>query len=284
MEIEKELEERDLIVSSTNNKGIIEYVNSTFSRISEYTKDELYGSPHNIIRHPDMPKAMFKYIWNNLLNKKPVVAYVKNYVKGNEKYYWVKAVMYPRVVNNEIKTITSYRTKVNQFEINQIKEVYKILSDYEKSHDVEASLKYFMDYLKNKNLTYDRMIGRLNDNQQILSTALLQLDVSKFRTDHLIFRSRIESLVEKGYKNIEVCDTNCCEFGKKLALLESENFSKDNQFIEIKRLHENIHKELQLFVEVSESKKTEHMNRVHNDIKVLFKLMKELKNNHNSDI
>ena len=117
MEIEKELGDRDLIVSCTNNKGIISYVNSTFTKISEYTKDDLYGQPHNIVRHPDMPKAIFKYIWENLLNKKPVVAYVKNYVKGNEKYYWVKAVMYPKIVDNNITMITSYRTKATSFDI-----------------------------------------------------------------------------------------------------------------------------------------------------------------------
>lgn len=82
MEIEKILGDRDLIVSSTDKKGFITYVNSTFSEVSEYTKDELYGKPHNIIRHPDMPKAIFEYAWKNLLDHKPVVAYVKNYIKG----------------------------------------------------------------------------------------------------------------------------------------------------------------------------------------------------------
>lgn len=111
MEIEKILGERDLIVSSTDKKGKINYVNATFEKISEYTKDELYGQAHNIIRHPDMPKAIFRYLWTCLLDHKPVVGYVKNYIKGNNSYYWVKAVMYPKVVDNEIYKITSYRTK-----------------------------------------------------------------------------------------------------------------------------------------------------------------------------
>ena len=70
MEIEKKLGERDLIVSSTDKKGIICYVNKTFEDISEYSKDELYGQPHNVIRHPDMPKAVFRYIWNSLSSYK----------------------------------------------------------------------------------------------------------------------------------------------------------------------------------------------------------------------
>ena len=283
MEIEKELGERDLIVSSTNKKGIISYVNSTFTRVSEYTKDELYGKPHNIVRHPDMPKAVFRYVWENLLNKKSVVAYVKNYVKGNEKYYWVKAVMYPKVVNGEVNTITSYRTKATTFEISQISEIYKELIDYEKTHSVGDSLIFFKDFLKQRNLTYSRLINRLNDNQQVLNLALLNFDISEFKSDHLIFRSRIESLVEKGYENIEVAKPTCCDFGKKLIEAESESFSKDSRFLEIKKIHEKIHSELEQYVISDESVRSEYMNRVYKDIDTLFVIMEDLKNDHKFD-
>ncbi len=283
MEIEKEIGERDLIVSSTNKKGIISYVNSTFTRVSEYTKDELYGKPHNIVRHPDMPKAVFKYVWENLLNKKSVVAYVKNYVKGNEKYYWVKAVMYPKVVNGEVNTITSYRTKATTFEISQISEIYRELIDYEKTHNVGDSLIFFKDFLKQRNLTYSRLINRLNDNQQVLNLALLNFDISEFKSDHLIFRSRIESLVEKGYENIEVAKPTCCDFGKKLIEAESESFSKDSRFLEIKKIHEKIHSELEQYVISDESVRSEYMNRVYKDIDTLFVIMEDLKNDHKFD-
>lgn len=283
MEIEKELGERDLIVSSTNKKGIISYVNSTFTRVSEYTKDELYGNPHNIVRHPDMPKAVFRYVWENLLSKKSVVAYVKNYVKGNEKYYWVKAVMYPKVVDNEVETITSYRTKATAFEISQISEIYKQLIEYEKSHNVADSLLFFKEFLKQRNLTYSKLINRLNDNQQVLNAALLNFDISEFKSDHLIFRSRIESLVEKGYENIEVAKTTCCDFGKRLMESENEPFSKDKRFLEIKRIHEKIHMELEQYVSSDESSRLEHMDKVYKDIDTLFEIMEDLKNDHKFD-
>jgi PAS domain S-box-containing protein len=283
MEIEKVLGERDLIVSSTDKKGIITYVNSTFSRISEFTKEELYGQPHNIIRHPDMPKAIFKYAWKNLLEHKPVVAYVKNYVKGNEKYYWVKAVMYPKIVDGDIDTITSYRTKATSFEISQIQEIYKVIVDYEKSHSVDESFEYFIEYLQQKSLTYDKMINRLNDTQQVLNVALLNLDLTKFKTDHMIFRSRIESLVEKGYENIEVVKPTCCSFGKRLATLENEDFAKDGKFLEIKRIHDRVHFELQEFVNSDESQRESHMQDVYRDIDNLFVVMEELKNDHKYD-
>lgn len=283
MEIEKVLGDRDLIVSSTDKKGIITYVNSTFSKISEFTKDELYGQPHNIIRHPDMPKTIFKHAWTNLLSQKPVVAYVKNYVKGNEKYYWVKAVMYPKIVDNDVHTITSYRTKATQFEIQQIESIYKKLIEYEKTHTVEESYSYFLEYLENKNLTYDKMINRLIDNQQILNIALLQLNIPKFKTDHMIFRSRIESLVEKGYENVEVAKPDCCEFGKRLLSLEKESFAKEPRFLEIKKLHERVHEELQSYVDADETKRESHMQDVYKDIDKLFRVMKELKDDHKHD-
>lgn len=283
MEIEKKLGDRDLIVSSTDKSGIITYVNKTFNDVSEYSKEELYGQPHNIIRHPDMPKAIYKYMWDNLLNKKTVVAYVKNYVKGEEKYYWVKSVMYPKIVNNEIATITSYRTKASDFEIEQIKEIYKILINYERSHSVDESYRYFIEYLKSKSLTYDKMINRLNDNQQILNEKLLNLDLNKFKTDHMIFRSRIESLVEKGYKNVDVVKPTCCAFGKRLATLENESFAKDAKFAEIKRIHDKVHHELQLFADAQENQRDIHMSDVYKDIDSLFELMEELKNDHKHD-
>lgn len=281
METEKILEERDLIVSSTNNKGIINYVNATFERISEYTKDELYGQPHNIIRHPDMPKGIFKYVWNCLLSGKPVVAYVKNYIKGNHSYYWVKAVMYPKIVNNEIDTITSYRTKVTSFAIEQIKVIYSEFLIYEQSHSAEESSAYFLNYLKENNLTYDKMINRLNDNHQILNNTLLKLDIQKFKTNHLILRSRIESLVEKGYQNIEVLKPTCCDLGKRLAELEGDEFSNDSKFLEIKRVHDKVHNELQLFVDSrTDNERKSHMDIVYKEIDSLFIIMEQLKNEH----
>lgn len=281
METEKKLGQKDLIVSSTNKKGIIGYVNSTFENISEYSKDELYGQPHNIIRHPDMPKSVFKYIWAQMSTHKPVVAYVKNYVKGKKQFYWVKAVMYPTIIDNEISSITSYRTRATEFEISQIKVIYKEIIEFEKNNNLEQSYEYFMNFISKRNLTYDKMINRLNDEQQILNATLLNLDTQKFRTDHMILRSRIESLVEKGYKDLSVQKSDCCDFGMNLDKFENENYS-NTRFIEIKRLHEKIHNDLQLFVDSEkDSQKESYMSSIYKDIDVLFVIMEKFKNEHN---
>lgn len=84
----------DLFFSITDKKGIIRSGNETFVRISGYSRDELLGRPHNIIRHPDMPRAVFKLLWDYIQSDKPISAFVKNRAKDG-RYYWVLATVLP---------------------------------------------------------------------------------------------------------------------------------------------------------------------------------------------
>lgn len=83
------------IVSKTDPKGRIIYVNSEFCKVSGFSKEELLGKPHNIVRHPDMPKELFKEMWHTIKTlKKPWMGEVKNRTK-NGSYYWVRAYVAP---------------------------------------------------------------------------------------------------------------------------------------------------------------------------------------------
>ncbi len=84
----------EIFFSRTNEKGQILYANSIFQRISLYTLHELNGQPHNIIRHPDMPRGVFSIVWNAIKKKEPVGAYIKNKAKDG-RYYWVFAIITP---------------------------------------------------------------------------------------------------------------------------------------------------------------------------------------------
>jgi PAS domain S-box-containing protein/diguanylate cyclase (GGDEF)-like protein len=91
----KQAVDSSFIVSKTNPYGIITYVNDEFCEISGYSKDELIGKPHNIVRHPDMPKEAFKQMWDRIKKeKKTWTGEVKNKTKSG-KSYWVKAVINP---------------------------------------------------------------------------------------------------------------------------------------------------------------------------------------------
>ena len=274
MEIEKELKPSEIIVSSTDKTGIINYANKEFVKMCEYSKDELYGQPHNIIRHPDMPKAVFRYMWEQLFLKKTVTAYVKNHTKDKKKFYWVKAMIYPVVKNGEIVQLTSYRTRPSREAINQVEQIYKLLNDDTKS--IEHNIQIFYNFLKERNLTYEQFINRLNENKQVLNSKLLSINKVKLKADHILFRSAIESLVKKGENNIEIIGSASCAFGKELAKLENEHFAIDDRFLKIKQIHDLIHNQMQVFVDTNVNQRDVIISEVHHNIDELFKIMDDL--------
>ncbi len=93
---ERFFEKNDIIVSKTNPKGHLTYVNRTFMAISGYGESELLGQPHSLIRHPDMPRAVFKLFWAQLQEEQEVFAYVKNMAKNGD-FYWVLAHATPSI-------------------------------------------------------------------------------------------------------------------------------------------------------------------------------------------
>lgn len=87
------------IVSETDLKGVITFANRRFCEISGYTVDELVGKPHSIIRHPDMPKAVFAQLWKTILSGTIWHGLVKN-LRKDGKYYWVDTEVSPIYDNN----------------------------------------------------------------------------------------------------------------------------------------------------------------------------------------
>jgi len=92
--IERVMREDDFIVSKTDLKGRITYCNRVFIEFSGYQADELIGAQHNIVRHPDMPRGVFKFLWDTLEQRQECFAYVKNISKDGS-YYWVMANVTP---------------------------------------------------------------------------------------------------------------------------------------------------------------------------------------------
>jgi aerotaxis receptor len=105
--------------STTDKRGDILSGNNVFIKVSKYTKEELIGRPHNIIRHPDMPKAVFKVLWDYIDNGKTITAYVKNMAKDGS-FYWVLATVFP--INNRYLSI---RIKPTSSIFSLIPSIYK---------------------------------------------------------------------------------------------------------------------------------------------------------------
>lgn len=148
----------DFIVSKTDLKGRLTYVNKIFIEMGEYSEAELLGKPHSIVRHPSMPKAIFKLLWELVQKGDEIFAFVVNKTKnGND--YWVFANVTPSLDENG-KTVGYYsvRRKPNAAALEFIKTLYGKMLDAERSGGLDASNKILTDLLNEKGVDYNEFI------------------------------------------------------------------------------------------------------------------------------
>lgn len=134
IDIERDISTLGTIVSKTDLYGTIIDANEAFVEASGYSREELIGKPHNILRHPDVPKAVFADMWDTLRSGKPWVQVVKNLCKDGS-YYWVQANVTPVVENGEIVGYQSVRTIVGEDVKSQAAQLYKYIDDGRKRID-----------------------------------------------------------------------------------------------------------------------------------------------------
>jgi aerotaxis receptor len=115
------------IVSKTDLKGIITYVNDDFVKISGFSREELIGKNHNIVRHPDMPPSAYKWLWDTMKEGLPWRGIVKNRCKNGD-HYWVKALASPLKENGQTVGYISVRTAPSRSEITSAEALYKQLN------------------------------------------------------------------------------------------------------------------------------------------------------------
>ena len=154
----KQMKENDFIVSKTDLKGRLTYVNKIFIEMGEYKEEELLGKPHSIVRHPDMPKTVFKLLWDLVQSDDEIFAFVVNKTKnGND--YWVFANVTPsKNANGKTVGYFSVRRKPNPEALEVIKPLYTKMVAAEKSGGIEASKKILTDLLNEKGVDYNEFI------------------------------------------------------------------------------------------------------------------------------
>jgi len=118
------LKESDLLISETDENGIITYANKDFIRISEYELKELLKHPHNILRDKDMPSSVFKELWQIIKKGETWSGYVKNRTKSGN-FYWVKAVISPLHMDDGTIGYISCRKKASPDKIQEAEKLYK---------------------------------------------------------------------------------------------------------------------------------------------------------------
>ena len=161
--IERPWPEEGIIVTKTDLKGIITYVNDVFLEMAILTEKEAIGKPHNIIRHPDMPRCVFKLMWDTLEQGKEVLAYVKN-MATNGDHYWTFASI-TQILDSTGKPIgyQAPRLRMRPSQIEKIEPYYqKLLAEeqkYESPKDGMAASSAMLEaILADKKLTYKQFV------------------------------------------------------------------------------------------------------------------------------
>lgn len=163
--IDKEikLDPSKIIMSKTDARGVLEYANDYFMEISGYEEFELMGQPHNIIRHPDMPKVVFKVMWDRLHRGENIHALVKNLAKDG-RYYWVLTNFETKYDDDEnIVSHYARRKAAPGNAVYQIEKLYNTLLSIEKNQNEEVAEKYFYGMLEEKRKSYDEYIFSVLD-------------------------------------------------------------------------------------------------------------------------
>jgi len=262
---EMEIFPKDMIVSSTDRNGNILYVNDIFCKFAGYSRAELIGQPHNIIRDPDMPKAIFHLLWKNVLNGDIMYAFIKNKSKNGD-FYWVKAYIKPIIENGQIKQFTSYRKSINSFAKEYISNLYTILLEYEKTHRIEESVNFLMEYLNKRGLCYEEFVKRLSLGKGVDLCNIV--DVAKCRNTHIIFKYNIIDAVKNNRPNIKVKSSSESEFGKLCQKLENEPYAKMEQWQTMVKHHNHVHSSLERYVLLSkEGNQTSQMDEILSEVK-----------------
>ena len=161
--VERNFADDDFIISMTDTKGVLTYVNDIFLDISDYTEGEVVGQQHNILRHPDMPRCIFDFLWKTIPTGDELLAYVVNKTKHGD-HYWVLAHVTASYDNNGnlIGYLSSRRT-ATRGALDVILPLYKQLKAEEDKHSskkegMQAGLNMLLGILKEKNISYSEFV------------------------------------------------------------------------------------------------------------------------------
>ncbi len=163
--VERFFEDDEIIVSKTDLKGRLTYVNDVFLRLASYTEKECLGEPHSKIRNPNMPRCIFKLLWDTIQDGREIFAYVVNR-SANGDHYWVLAHVTPSkdANGNVVGYHSNRRTPNRQVLDSTIIPLYKKLLAEEQRHanakdGMEASMAMVTGLLEEKGMAYDKFIA-----------------------------------------------------------------------------------------------------------------------------
>ncbi|SIO04967.1 PAS domain S-box-containing protein [Sulfurivirga caldicuralii] len=150
-----------ILVSKTDTHGTIKYANPAFCQIAGYSEEELLGQPHNIVRHPDMPRIVFKLLWEHIQSGHEFWGYVKN-LSRDGGYYWVFAHVTPTF--DTAGTIIGYhsdRRAPKESALAKVEQLYATLRKLEAQGGMAAAEAFLNDMLDKEGSRYDEFVFSL---------------------------------------------------------------------------------------------------------------------------
>jgi len=164
--VERSFDLDEVIVSKTDLQGRLTYVNDVFIRVSAYSESELIGKPHNVIRHPEMPRSIFQLLWDTIRHGKELFAYINN-LAADGAYYWVFAHITPSLdTQGNVLGYHSNRRVPDRDAINEVSQLYSMLLTQEKlagrgRASIDAGTDLLQQTLARQNQTYDEYVWGL---------------------------------------------------------------------------------------------------------------------------
>lgn len=204
----------EFFFSVTDKRGVIRFGNDVFVWVSAYAKETMIGAPHSIIRHPDMPRAVFKEFWDILHQEKPVGAYVKN-LAGNGSYYWVFAFVFP-VKDGYL----SIRFKPSSALFAAVQVIYQeVLQKENQGADLEDSHAFLLEKIREAGFP---------DYEHFMVKAVIDELKARSEQDHLLPQS--QNVGHLSSEQSQITDVTNSTTGKITALFERvREFQEANQ-------------------------------------------------------
>ncbi len=160
---ERRFGEDEIIVSKTDAAGRITYANDVFLKVALYRENEVLGQPHSLVRHPDMPRCVFKLLWDQIRAGREIFAYVKNMAKNGD-HYWVFAHVTPSFAGGDkVVGFHSNRRAPRPEAVAKIEPVYRKLVEIENRHanrkdGMNAGFAAFCKLLQKHGVEYDEFV------------------------------------------------------------------------------------------------------------------------------
>ncbi|CAA6816094.1 MAG: Methyl-accepting chemotaxis protein [uncultured Sulfurovum sp.] len=157
---------QQVIVSRTDTEGNIVYCNPTFLEINDFRSAEVIRQPHSIVRHPDMPKTIFRVIWSIIEQGMPIQAVIKNQTNTGEYYWTLSTIKAQKDRNNEIISYVAHGKQAPDKVIEEIQALYRVLSEIEHEVSIDSALGFLESYLQEKEMTYAQYMKHLTKNRE----------------------------------------------------------------------------------------------------------------------